>query len=79
VEVAAITEGDAWHCVHWQPDARSYEAHLSPRLSAAELRQEMNAYLDARHRAGKAPGTVNTDKAKISAFLQWLESGEISE
>ena len=39
----------------------------------------MNAYLDARRRAGKAPGTVKTDKAKISAFLQWLETGEVSE
>ena len=42
----------------------SHEAHLSPRLSVAELRQEMNAYFDARHRASKAPGTIKTDKAR---------------
>jgi hypothetical protein len=39
----------------------------------------MNVYPGARHRAGKAPGTVNTGKTKISAFLQWLETGEVSE
>lgn len=50
-----------------------------PRLTVAELRQEMNAYLDARRRAGNAPGTVNTGKTKISAFLQWLKTGELSE
>jgi hypothetical protein len=50
-----------------------------PRLSVAELHQEMNAYLDARRRASKAPATVETDKTKILGFLRWLETGEINE
>lgn len=43
-------------------------------LSTEELRQELDAYLDAR-RAEKAPATIDLDKRKVLYFLDWLDSG----
>jgi hypothetical protein len=44
-------------------------------LPSGELRQELDAYLDARQRAEKAPTTIDLDKRKVLYFLDWLDSG----
>jgi hypothetical protein len=50
--------------------------HTYPvRLSTDELRQELDAYLDARQRAEKASATIDLDKRKVLYFLDWLDSG----
>jgi hypothetical protein len=47
------------------------------RLSTGELRQELDAYLDARRQAEKAAGTLDLDRRKVLYFLNWLDSGEM--
>jgi hypothetical protein len=50
--------------------------HTYPvRLSTDELRQELDAYLDARQRAEKASATIDLDRRKVLYFLDWLDSG----
>jgi hypothetical protein len=50
--------------------------HTYPvRLSTDELRQELEAYLEARQRAEKAPVTIDLDRRKVLYFLGWLDSG----
>jgi hypothetical protein len=50
--------------------------HTYPvRLSTDELRQELNAYLDARQGTEKASATIDLDKRKVLYFLDWLDSG----
>ncbi len=44
------------------------------RLSVAELRQELDAYLE--YRCGRVGAlTVDADKSHIGQFLDWLETG----
>jgi hypothetical protein len=51
----------------------------SPRLSAAELRQELDAYLEYRRTGGAdrpVDGqTIAADKSHIGQFIRWLETG----
>lgn len=47
------------------------------RFSTDELRQELDAYLDARRQAEKAPGTLDLDRRKVLYFLDWLDSGHL--
>ena len=50
--------------------------HTYPvRLSTDEMRQELDAYLDARQHAEKAPGTIDLDRRKVLYFLDGLDSG----
>lgn len=52
--------------------------HTYPmRLSTDELRQELDAYLDARQYADKAPGTIDLDRRKVLYFLDWLDNGQL--
>lgn len=44
------------------------------RLSVAELRQELAAYLEYRRGRVKA-GTLNMDRIMVRQFLDWLELG----
>lgn len=47
------------------------------RLSTDELRQELDAYLEARESKEKAPTTIDLDRRKVRYFLDWLDSGEL--
>jgi hypothetical protein len=48
--------------------------HYPPRLSAAELHQELDAYLE--YRRPRVDGqTIAADKSHISQFISWLETG----
>jgi hypothetical protein len=49
----------------------------SVRLSTDELRRELDAYLEARQHAEKAPGTIGLDRRKVLYFLDWLDTGEL--
>jgi hypothetical protein len=52
--------------------------HTYPvRLSTDELRQELDAYLDARQHAKTAPSTIDLDRRKVLYFLEWLENGTL--
>jgi hypothetical protein len=83
-----ITHGSARWDIPLIPRARYYAAitlpvegtipvkHTYPvRLSTDELRQELDAYLEARQGEEKAPGTTDLDRRKVLYFLDWLDSG----
>ena len=45
-----------------------------PRLSVAELRKELESYLE--HRTEQyGPGTVAADSSHVRQYLTWLETG----
>lgn len=50
-----------------------------PRLSAAELRQELDAYLEYRRTGGAdrpvGEPTITADRTHIGQFIGWLETG----
>jgi hypothetical protein len=43
------------------------------RLSVAELRIELDAYIKERTESGKSVATTYLDRHKVSKFLKWLE------
>jgi hypothetical protein len=54
-----------------------------PRLSVAELRQELDAYLGYRQTGGADrkvdASTISADKTHIRQFLGWLETGRAGQ
>ena len=47
------------------------------RISIAELRYELERYVQERRQAGKASATTDLDRRKVIYFLDWLEGQPI--